>query len=415
MPEGWGMWVSALGRRIRENPAVMQILLMFVVVSVGWTAVTASDIHPQADSTIYLYSVQSLLAIGLYGSTYGIARSATKDLGTVVQAVTLGVLLKAALIGAVMALVAMDWRFFLLGIAVAQIDPLSVAVLRGRSRMSERAKSLLSAWAAFDDPVTVVLTIAVSSAALGVALGGLGGSGLSSYLGNLAWNAAFVAGTGVVWWCAKRLHGGGSHDSPVMRRVWQAVAVLGFLALVVLAVRFGWLLGLAFIGLFYRPSPADREAVDRAIEILTQVAWLGALFVLGTTLVEGAEIPFGLLLGVLAFVAQFFVAILLTRQRRHRGAAGKEPFSMTDRIRLGLGQQNGITAIILALILYPYFPRAVAIIGPAVFVVNVLNVISNAWWDRLEARTEQAGVRPPESGPTTMLSDRRVQSSTAIT
>ncbi|MFJ2924851.1 hypothetical protein ACIPIU_07430 [Streptomyces massasporeus] len=44
-----------------------------------------------------------------------------------------------------------------------------------------------------------------------------------------------------------------------------------------------------------------------------------------------------------------------------------------DLAHLGFGQQNGITAILLALALEPRFPGTVGVVGPAIVTVNLLH------------------------------------------
>jgi hypothetical protein len=53
-----------------------------------------------------------------------------------------------------------------------------------------------------------------------------------------------------------------------------------------------------------------------------------------------------------------------------------------DRWYLACGQQNGITAIILAVLLEPVFPGVVAVVAPAILVVAILHDLSNAALDR---------------------------------
>ncbi|QHY94055.1 Sodium/hydrogen exchanger family protein [Streptomyces sp. S4.7] len=127
-----------------------------------------------ADLPLYTFTAGVLLAIGLYGSTHELeAADVRENLRAVVVALTLGVLLKAALISAVMV---GGPEAIVLGIAVAQIAPLSVAAMGARHRMSRRAKTLLSAWASFDDPMTVLLSFYFAVPALR----GGGGSGTVS-------------------------------------------------------------------------------------------------------------------------------------------------------------------------------------------------------------------------------------------
>ena len=66
-----------------------------------------------------------------------------------------------------------------------------------------------------------------------------------------------------------------------------------------------------------------------------------------------------------------------------------------DRVHLALGQQNGLTAIVLALALQPYLPSAVGIIAMAVLTVNALHLVTNGAWDLMG----QDGHRKAHRGP----------------
>ncbi|NUR64455.1 MAG: hypothetical protein HOQ47_01735, partial [Streptomyces sp.] len=68
-------------------------------------------------------------------------------------------------------------------------------------------------------------------------------------------------------------------------------------------------------------------------------------------------------------------------------------FPARDRVSLSLSQQNGITAIILALLLEPALPQAVAVIAPAILVVNLLHLGSNALRDRVRLTREEVAAR----------------------
>ncbi|HEY0664362.1 MAG TPA: cation:proton antiporter, partial [Thiobacillaceae bacterium] len=147
---------------------------------IAWaTGLSAGDL-PRTPA--YLIGTAILLAIGLYGSTYAIdVASARHDRKLILTAVTVGVLVKAALIGSVVALAWQDPLFLLLGVVVAQIDPLSVAALMADERMSPRAKTILAAWSSFDDPITVILTVYVAALTLDT-----GRTGWASVLVGLA-------------------------------------------------------------------------------------------------------------------------------------------------------------------------------------------------------------------------------------
>ncbi|WP_424216430.1 hypothetical protein ACN20G_30295 (plasmid) [Streptomyces sp. BI20] len=354
---------------------------------------------------LYLTGTSLLLGVGLFGSVQGIDPGLLRaDLRGVVAAVTLGVVLKAALITAVL------WVFFdrpaylVLGIAVAQIDPLSVAALGRAERMSERARSLLTAWASFDDPVTVLLTLYAAGWAWAVtgrtgdpavAAGGAGG-----WLGDLALNGALFAGTALLWWAGRwalRAASGRRGTGGRGRRVGRggepvAVSVFAGLllvALLVVAAGNALLLAVALAGLVVR-TPVLAAVVGRAVS----VAYLAAFGALGLFLARGVEPVPGLVLGLAAFGAQAVVVW------------GVLPFFVRglerrDRVLLGVAQQNGITAVLIALALEPDFPGTVAVVGPAVVTVNVLHVSAGALLARRERHRARSAHRdgPPGDSP----------------
>src|SRR5262249_19522107 len=254
-----------------------------------------------------------------------------------------------------------------LGVAVAQIDPLSVAAQRRRARMSERARTILRAWASFDDPITMLLTIYLSAVALGITHSGtrsVSGDLLTFVLGILG-NAAFAAGAFGLWYMLQKLRGrlAGTGSRPA--RLLDGVEVAVLLGLVAVAAYAALLLGIAVIGLFFRP------AVVRSLVVATDIAFYIAAAALGAVLVQGALaagtwLLTGVVLGVAAYGAPFLVGPVVARG-----------LPTTDRWYLSLAQQNGITAIILALVLETDFAGSVAIIAPAIVVINLLNAACN--------------------------------------
>jgi len=318
--------------------------MVAVGLAVAWLTGTRPD--DIIEYAAYPYLTAGLLAIGLYGSTYGIdLTEARQDGRLIVLAVTLGVLGKAALIGGVLTLAWRDPLFLLLGIVVAQIDPLSVAAALG---MSDRARSVLAAWASFDDPLTVVLAISAASV-VGNLRGHPGESiaaGLLAYAAELAANLALAAGA----FLAYRL-------GP--KRTWWQTGLLVLAAGV--AVWQLWLLAIALIGLFVRP-----RWLAGVLPGLVNAALAGAVLLLGALLVGGVDPVRGLTLGLAAFAAQWVVAGPLTRGMPE-----------LDRTHLKLAQQNGITAIVLALRLEPTFRGVVAVVAPAILVTNVTHFIAN--------------------------------------
>ncbi|WEH39886.1 cation:proton antiporter [Streptomyces sp. AM 2-1-1] len=357
-------WWGAVRRKV--PPAVPGIVLGAVGALVaGVLCGLAVDPSALAGTWGYTFGTSLLLAVGLYGSTYGIDLAALRaDLGGVVAAVTLGVVLKAALIAGVMVLAFGRPAHLVLGIAVAQIDPLSVAALDRRGRMSERARSLLMAWAAFDDPMTVLLTLYAAGYAYAAAghrgAPAIAGGGAGGWLTGLAMNAALLAGVVLLWWAWRRA-APALVSVPPFRRAGEVAAGLLVVLMLVLAAVGTLMLAVAVAGLVVR-----RRVFAKTLGRAVATAFLAASLVLGLFLAQGVALWPGLLLGATAFGAQALVALcvmpLFVRGLERR-----------DRIVLGLGQQNGITAVLIALALEHDFPGTVAIVGPAVVTVNLLH------------------------------------------
>lgn len=317
----------------------------------------------------------TLLAIGLYSSTFGISlQEARKHLRLIGAAVTVGVALKAAIIGCILSLVMSNPFGFVLGIAVAQIDPLSTAALQKSKHVSKRAKTILSAWSSFDDPVTVIMSLYIPTivAALAgtdwhVISGTMQDAGLAAYIKETTLNVLFAGAVFALWMYVK-YHA--KHASYIV----VLLAAIGMYTLVVMslstAVYFFWMLGVAIIGLFMRPP------VEGAINRTVDWALAMAALLLGIILINGVNVPIGVILGLSAFGAQVLVGYLLTRKLSHG-----------DRIRIALAQQNGITAIILALLFEPYYPGMIAIIAPAILTVNTVHAIANMILNSKQSQT----------------------------
>ncbi|GAA3208318.1 hypothetical protein GCM10020256_04710 [Streptomyces thermocoprophilus] len=325
---------------------------------------------------LYGYLALLLLSIGLYGSTHGIDLSEARgSLRVVLVAVTAGVVLKAALIGAVMVLAFHRVEYLVLGIAVAQIDPLSVAAMQDDKRVSPRAKAILSIWASFDDPMTVLLTVYVS--ALTIRLGADGdtsgslGADTADVFGNLLLNLLLFAAVTAVWtlirlaWLLRRRSAraaGGAGEAAAAPRSFDVLALLLVAVLVAVAASTTLVLAVALTGLVVRLGRFAR-VLDGAVTLafLVASALLGGRAVGADPCVSGRG------------ARGERVRRAVRRHAAHRAAAGQPPLSPADRAHLGLGQQNGITAILLALSLEPTFHGTVAVVGPAVVTVNLLH------------------------------------------
>jgi hypothetical protein len=342
--------------------------LMLVMVAVGTVFGTVSgQVRDILDSPFYVPFVTLLLAIGLYGSTRAIdLRLLRSDLRTVVLAVTVGVLLKAAVITGVMMAAFRDPAYLVLGVAVAQIDPLSVAALGETSRLSRRGRGLLLAWASFDDPVTTLLTIYAAALALPLQPDGTGAGhdlgGGATFTVDLAGNLGVAAAAVLVHRLARRA--APRLELPVACAVLAAVFAVG--------VWRTWVLAVALVGLWVRPVLRSRpDLVGRVLDRAVDGAFLLAALLLGAVLALGASPLPGLVLGVAAFAAHALVSLPLTRSQ-----------SGADKALLALAQQNGITAIILALLLEPLFDGTVAVVAPAILVINLLYLASNRLYER---------------------------------
>lgn len=349
----------------------MPLFQLILFITGGAVIAFLSGLRDLQNAGWYPILIATLLAVGLYASTYGIdLKEAKKHLKIIVSAVTIGVVVKSLITGSVLSVVFQDPFFFILGIAVAQIDPLSVAGLMKGNRMSKKAKTILASWASFDDPITVLLSLYAPLLIMqltGVELGSLAGNGSGDsfvgYITELGLNLGLAAQAfclyTVIRFYAKEI------------TVWVAAGVS--LALyVLLAVTFSvsivyfMMLGIALIGLFLRPPKVD-DFIDTTITWALRIA----AAILGLLLVGGVDIGKGVALGILGYFAQVIVGFLLTRSLPKR-----------DRWHIAFAQQNGITAIILALLFEPVHPGTVAIVAPAIIVINVLHWLCNLLIDR---------------------------------
>jgi NhaP-type Na+/H+ or K+/H+ antiporter len=378
-----------------------RLVLTFGATAVGYQLAKTFHLEGVQHSSQYLYGATALLAIGLFGSTSGIFIEAFRsNIRLILTAVTLGVFLKAALIAGCMYLIYRDPAYFVLGVAVAQIDPLSVSAMQRNSRLSKGGNAILLAWSSFDDPVTMLFTIYLSAFALSRMGSGIGlpsdsilAGGLSSFGESLLVNAAF-AGFALALWvgivAANRAILRSSASRRRMRAVARAplvpalniLAIVLLIVLAVVAVMYFLMLGLAIVGLFFRPS------LGTVLGWLTRVAFVSAAVCLGMVLVSGFHLVPGLALGGVAFIAQVLVGGLITRS-----------LPKSDRGYLACGQQNGITAIILALLLEPSFPEAAGIVAPAILAANLLHGVCTAAWGRVVDRNlspERADDPSPE-------------------
>ena len=120
-----------------------------------------------------------------------------------------------------------------------------------------------------------------------------------------------------------------------------------------IAVYFKWMLGIALLGLFLRPS------IKRLPDLISAAFYI-AILLLGFLLVNGINWLNGLILALAALLSQVFVGFLLTRG-----------LPRVERFYLAFAQQNGITAMILALLFETQLPETVSIVAPAILFINL--------------------------------------------
>lgn len=363
---------------------IRRLVLTVVIAGAGVTVATVWQLDNLALSPAFFTVASALLAVGLFASTSSIPLAELwTNCRVVITAVTVGVLVKAVLITVVMYAAFRDPAYLVLGVAMAQIDPLSVAALRSGSRLSQRGRAILAAWSSFDDPVTTVLVILLAGLAVQLGAGGGPGTGaslLTTPAGVLG-NVLLLGGAALLWYLLRKLPGRPEQDkSPAW--AWQTLAILLLLGIATVAVTEFLMLGLAVVGLFFRP------VTEWLLARATAVALVVATFLLGLIVAGGVNLVQGIALGCTAYLAQVAVGAIVAR------------CLPGDRLRLALSQQSGITAIILALLLEPVIPGTVAVVAPAILVVNLLHLVANGLVDRREDRKQPAAQKTdPDDTP----------------
>lgn len=278
-----------------------------------------------------------LLVIGLYASVYEIdTHILNKHKQLLLSALTLGVLFKAIFIGTILFLITQSSFAFLLGIVVAQIDPLSVShLLQSKDKsFSKVGRTILRVWSSFDDPMTILLSLFfVGPFVLGTFF-----SNPFSYLTALGENLFFALLVFVF-----------------TRYLFQKKAEKVILGVcVIVCIVFNLTLGIALIALFLRPK------LGNELSYTVKIAFYIGVLLLGLTLeLTIGGIFFGILLGILGYISQIFATLLIARK-----------LSARDKIHLALAQYNGITSIGLGIFFSAYFPSITSIIAVAVITIN---------------------------------------------
>lgn len=330
-------------------------------------------------SELYMLIASGLLCIGLYFAVCGIDKNEAREHWQIITiAITIGVLLKYCIIAGLMLAITRDWRFAVLAMAVTQIDPLSVAAMSGGNRLNTRTKTVLNAWAATDDPMTTILTpVAVGIA--GYVSHGQATTVATSWqrmLVNLLPLAVILLLICLTAWRQKTgftvnrtLHKTHNHENTKNVAVALAIIVGAPTRLFSLPAWVGWV---------YRPAWTTNE---KLVGRILSATLYGATLLLGILLADNHNFGSGILLGIVTFCSQG-VATWCVLGAAARIGGQTSAFSLRDKCQLALGQQNGITAILLALVLEPTTQNAVATIALAIVTINVMNFTANWIFDR---------------------------------
>lgn len=361
-------------------PEIRRLTLMGAALALGALALAPALPSGFQRGPAFGLFVALVLSVGMFASARRIrVEGARGQLGTILLAGSLGGPVKACLIAAgllAIARVSPALATFLgeealvtallFGLAIAQIDPVSVtetldwkAHHPDRLQLSVQGQALIHSWSTIDDLASLVLT-----ALLLPVLAGTGGEGARPVLVELAMNLPFFAAVLLLWAALRRF---------VSQRLAE-VSSLALMAGTVLAGAFlHTRLGVAAAGLLFRElSPRNEAVIRRSVWI----AYAAVLVAIGALLGEAstAQLSSGLLLGsllaLLTIAAQAVVALPLSR---------KLPW--IERISIMLSQQNGMTAAVLGVTIDQYRPGALPVVAVAIIVINSLHLMTTTLFE----------------------------------
>ncbi len=299
-----------------------------------------------------------LLVIGLYASVYEIdVQILKRNVRIVFAALTLGIFLKSIFIGGILYIFTGNTIAFLLGVVVAQIDPLSVSyLLRNKDgSFSPTGRTILRVWSSFDDPVTVLLSLFL----IGPLNLGTFHDSQYAYIQQLLFNLLYAGSIFLITKYFLKKDG-----------VKQQLLLL---ICIILAIIFHLTLGVAIIALFLRPT------LDKVFFHGVTIAFYIAIFLLGLTMTVSSTILFyGVSLGLLGYISQIIAAFCVGRG-----------LTREDKLHLSLAQYNGITSVSLGLYFQSYFSDLPGIVAFAVITINTLYYIMNHWGYKFLSNTRK--------------------------
>lgn len=306
------------------------------------------DVNLFTEGKFYSLLIYFLLAIGLYSSVREIDLSELKSsYKLVVYVVSIGVLLKAAIITILSSAIYPLMLSVAFALTVAQIDPLSVAALsdQAKNRLSVSGQTLLRAWSSFDDPITVILAIAFSSTFLS-SQGSLTGSLLAGFALNLFVPLVVY----VLYFFVKKSN-----------CLQIALLILCFIFVSIYEAMFA----ISLIALFLRPNLSGLESK------IIKIAFALSLIIVGMLLEMQFNLLQSLLVALFVVLAQFLATLTLS------GKLLKQ-----DLFYLSAAQQNGITAVILCLYFQSYIGNILQVIIPVIIFINIIHELINLTLDK---------------------------------
>jgi len=322
----------------------LKIILPYILIFIGYYLFSTFSQFKYDDfihSKYFQVLIDMILVIGLYGAVYGINTNAFKEnFKLIFSVITIGVIFKVIFVGTILFLLTDNPLSFLLATIIAQIDPVSVASLDNtKSKLTKQGKTILRAWASFDDPITVVLAISISMIILSIQT-----SPLSIFYTEL-YNLLLVFLIYIIYYFIK-------NKSSIL------LYVLLFFAFI-FSIYFELFLAIAVIGLFLRPKLPF-------LDLLIYLLFLIVSFVIGVFINNGINLYEGVLYGVFTILAQVITTFILGRE-----------LIRCDKVRLSIAQQSGITAITLSLFLATKHDDIIPTIIVAIITINILYVIIN--------------------------------------
>lgn len=329
---------------------IKHLFLLVIFGLLGWSGSKYFGLGELINDTgVYRNILNGLLSIGLYASVSGINLNILSESRKIVLlSVTVGVALKTIIIGLIYYTVIGNPIGFLYAIIVAQIDPLSVASMIGEksSNFSIKAGTIIRGWSAFDDPITIVFAIYIASYFSEDSLN----SGFLNIVINLGIGCSIFM---LVYLFRETIN------------KYKYVQIITLILVFINAIFFHGLLLSALVALVIRPI----IIINWVCKIIPYILYL-AVALIGMELIDGINWSLAFLLSIAVIFSQIIVGRLLTKG-----------LSLNDRLKICFAQQNGLTAIILALVLSVQFPDLIAIIAPSVFIINLMHILLNGCVD----------------------------------